>query len=51
MIVNEPFAAVVFSQNGDHPLNRSQDSSVDDHWSLLVVTIMATQLFKRMGEN
>lgn len=44
LIVYKPFAPVVFSENSDHPLYWSQDCSVDDHRSLLVVTIVATKV-------
>lgn len=50
-LFNKPFSSIVFGQNSHHPLYWSQDSSVDDHWSLLVITIMATKLFqgKKIG--
>lgn len=43
MLSNEPFASVVFGQDGDHALDRSQDGSVDDHRSLLVVSVRAVK--------
>lgn len=43
--VYKPFASVVFSQDSNHPLYWSQDGSVNDHWPLLVVTIVATKSF------
>lgn len=38
-----PFATVVFSQNGDHPLYWAQNGPVDDHWPLPVVTVVAVE--------
>lgn len=48
-IDHPPFPSEVFSQNSNHPLHGSQDSSVDDHWSVLVIAVMPAKYLE--GEN
>lgn len=35
-----PFASIVFRQDSNHPLHRSQDSTVHNHWPFLVIAIV-----------
>lgn len=46
-IDHPPFASEVLGQNGDHPLHWSQDSPVDDHWSVLVIPILPAKKLER----
>lgn len=46
-----PFASVVLSEDGDHPLHGAQDGSMDDDWSGSVVAILPVKHEVKINAN